>query len=49
MCRKNQLLGVALASFGLGLLVAGCFGSLFFCGCVGIVVIVIGIGILQKK
>lgn len=49
MCRRNQLLGVALAAFGLGLLVAGFFESAFFCGCVGIGSIVVGIVFLQKK
>ena len=49
MCRKNQLIGVALGAFGLGLLVASLFQSLFFCGCVGVGCITIGIVILQKK
>ncbi len=49
MCRKNQLLGIATAAFGLGLLVASCFESAFLCGCVGIAAIVVGIVILQKK
>lgn len=49
MCRKNQLLGVALAAFGLGLLFAGLFESGFFCGCVAIGLIVAGLVLSRKK
>lgn len=49
MCRRNQLFGMALAGFGLGLLVAGLFESGFFCGCVGIAAICAGLVILKKK
>lgn len=42
-------MGVASAAFGLGLLVAGFFESVFFCGCVGIGAIVLGVVFLQKK
>lgn len=49
MCRRNQLWGVALVAFGLGLMLASLFESTFFCGCVGVVAIVVGVGILQKK
>ncbi len=49
MCKRNQLLGVALTAFGLGLLSASFFESGLFCGFVAVVGIVAGIGILQKK
>jgi len=49
MCRRNQLFGMALAGFGLGLLMAGLFKSGFFCGCVGIGAICAGLVILKKK
>lgn len=49
MCRKNQLLAVALAGFGLGLLLAGLFESGFFRGLVGIGLILAGVLLLQKK
>lgn len=49
MCRRNQLAGVALMAFGLGLLVAGFFESVFFCGCIGVGMIVCGIMVVQKK
>ena len=49
MCRRNQLWGVAAMAFGLGVLMASLFESAFFCGCVGVVAIVVGIGVLQKK
>lgn len=49
MCRKNMLLGVGLMGFGLGLLAAGLFESAFFCGFVGVAVLIVGVMILQKK
>ena len=49
MCRRNQLLGIALIAFGLGLLVAGFFESVFFCGCIGVGIIVAGVVVAQKK
>lgn len=49
MCRKNQLLGAVAVGFGLGLLVATCFESMFFCGCVGVVLLAVGgLFILRK-
>ncbi len=49
MCRKNQLLGIALAAFGLGLLAAVFFESMLFCGCLGLGCVVVGLCVLQKK
>ncbi len=49
MCRRNQLWGVALMAFGIGLLMASLFESTFFSGCVGAVAIAVGVGVLQKK
>lgn len=49
MCRKNQLLAVALLFFGLGLLTACFFESAFFCGCIGFGLMCFGIVVLQKK
>ena len=49
MCRRNQLWGVALMAFGIGLLMASLFESTFFCGCVGAVAVAVGVGVLQKK
>ncbi len=49
MCRRNQLLGIGLAAFGLGLLTAMLFESMLLCGCVGVGSAVIGIVVLQKK
>lgn len=49
MCRRNQLAGASLASFGFGLLIATCFESLFFCGCVGVILIGGGFLVLVKK
>lgn len=36
-------------AFGLGLLVAGLFESVFFCGCIGVGLILGGIVVVQKK
>jgi hypothetical protein len=49
MCRKNQLCGVGMICFGLGLLAAGFFESVFFCGCLGIGFLVGGFLMFQKK
>ena len=49
MCRRNQLLGVALMAFGLGLLMATFFESGLFCGCLGFGDAAVGIVVLQKR
>ncbi len=49
MCRRDQLLGMALVAFGAGLLAAALFESGIFCTCVAVGSIVVGIGLLQKK
>ena len=49
MCRRNQLFGVALLGFGVGLLVASFFESGLFCGCLGLMIMVAGVICLQKK
>lgn len=49
MCRRNQLLGIFALGFGMGLLFARLFESGFFCGCVGVGLIVAGLLLLQKK
>ncbi len=49
MCRRNQIWGLALAAFGLGLLVAAFFESIWFCGCVGLGCVAVSVVVLQKK
>ncbi len=49
MCKRNQLLGVAMVSFGLGLLAASLFESGLFCGFVAVASIVAGITVIQKR
>ena len=49
MCRRNQMLGLGLLGFGVGLLVASFFESGFFCGCLGLMIMVVGVICLQKK
>lgn len=49
MCRKNQLCGSALVTFGLGLLVGMCLESGFFCFFVGLGIIGLGIWCMKKR
>ena len=49
MCRKNQLLGIAVLAFGLGLMVACWMASEFVRNCLGFLLIGLGVLILQKK
>ncbi len=49
MCRRNQLLGVALGGVGIGMLLACFFESGFFCCCFGIMLVMAGLFVLQKK
>lgn len=49
MCRRNQLAGGCLTCFGLGLLVATCFESLFLCGCLGALLMGGGFFVIVKK
>jgi hypothetical protein len=38
-----------MIGFGLGLLAASFFESVFFCGCLGFAVVVVGVLVVQKK
>ena len=49
MCRKNQLCGCALLTFGLGLLVGMCLESGFFCFFVGIAIMCLGCWCMKRK
>lgn len=49
MCRRNQLLGAFLVGVGLGLLAANLFESVFFCGFIGVGLLVVGVVVVQKK
>ena len=49
MCRRNQLVGVALGGIGVGLLLACFFEAGFLCGAVGVGLILSGLWVLQKK
>ncbi len=49
MCRKHQILGIAVGSFGLGMLAAVFCESMLFCGCVGLILAAVGLWLLQKK
>ena len=48
MCRRNQLLGLLLVGFGVGLLVACRISAVFWCSCFGLGAVVIGVALLQK-
>lgn len=49
MCRRNQLLGVGLLSFGLGLLSVVWIETEFLRWVLGIGLIVAGLALVQKK
>lgn len=49
MCRRKQLCGIGMIGFGLGLLVASFIESVFFCGCLGFGLAVVGILVVQRK
>ena len=48
MCRRNQLLGVSLLGFGVGLIIACRVESIFWCTCFGLGALLLGVAILQK-
>ncbi len=49
MCRKNQLLGWAFFSFGLGLLIGSGLESGFWCLCAGVGLMVFGFCVFKRK
>lgn len=49
MCRKTQVLCIAAAAFGLGLLVSLLFNSSFLCGCLGLICLLSVFFLLTKK
>jgi hypothetical protein len=49
MCRKNQLFGIFAVGFGLGLLLAICFESMFFCGCLGAILLAVGCFLFLRR
>ncbi len=48
MCRKNQLWGLLMMAFGVGMLLACCFESGFFCGLLGLGLAIAG-GVMACK
>lgn len=49
MCRRNQFWGIAMLTFGLGLLVGCWFETEFVRNCLGFGLIAVAVLILQKK
>ncbi len=49
MCRRHQLYGWMLVAFGLGLLIGQCVENGFVSSCVGVGIVVIGLGVMRKK
>lgn len=49
MCRRNQLLGLGILAFGLGLLVGCWLESVFVRNCLGIILLAAGVLVMQKK
>ena len=49
MCRRNQLIGIALAGIGVGLLLGCHVESVFWCSIFGIAAVVVGLFLLQRS
>ena len=49
MCRRNQLWGLAVLAFGLGLVVGSWLEPVFIRKCCGIGLMAVGVLIVQKK
>ena len=49
MCRRDQLLSLCLAAFGLGLLTGCCFESGLLSVCIGVGLILGGICLLNRR
>lgn len=49
MCRKNQLCGCALVTFGLGVLIGSCLEAGIFCFFGAVSVICLGCWCMKKK
>lgn len=49
MCRKKQLQGFCLLSFGLGLMAGRCLDSWFVCNLTGLALILLGMALAKKK
>jgi uncharacterized membrane protein HdeD (DUF308 family) len=49
MCRRNLLIGCAIAAFGLGLLTSCFIESVFWCVFFGVILAAAGIFLVQKK
>lgn len=49
MCRHNQVLGIALIAFGIGVLLGLWLEGGFICHCIGFGVLIFGCSMLRKK
>lgn len=49
MCRQNQLWGLTLIAFGVGVLVGTWIAGAFFAHCMGIGLIFVGVCVVRRK
>ena len=49
MCRRNQMWGLILIAFGLGLLIGQCLEKGFWCTAGSIVIVFVGCSVLRQK
>ena len=49
MCRRNQMWGLILMAFGLGLLIGQCLEQGFCCSMGGLVIVGVGFSVMRQK
>ena len=49
MCRRNQMWGLILIAFGLGLLIGQCLEQGFWCSMGGLVIVGVGFSVMRQK
>ena len=49
MCRYHQFWGFGLSAFGVGVLIGLWLDNGFFCGCFGVMLILLGVGIMKSR
>ena len=49
MCRRNQMWGLILMAFGLGLLIGQCLEKGFWCSLGSLVILCVGFSVMRQK
>ena len=49
MCRRNQMWGLILMAFGLGLLIGQCLEQGFWCSAGAMIIVAAGFSVLRQK